>query len=88
MRAVFVDALYWVASINPRDQWHERAVKVEATLTTVRFVTTEAVLIEVLNYLSAYDSMMRLRATRILRLILAAPMSRSSRRPAMHSSPV
>ena len=28
MNRMFVDALYWVAVINPRDQWHARAVEV------------------------------------------------------------
>lgn len=32
MSGVFVDALYWVASTNPHDQWHRKALEVEATL--------------------------------------------------------
>ena len=28
MNRIFVDALYWVAVINPLDQWHARAVEV------------------------------------------------------------
>lgn len=64
MNTIFVDALYWVASINRKDQWHESALEVEATLNGARFVTTEAVLIEVLNYVSGYDSTMRRSAAR------------------------
>ncbi len=54
MRTVFVDTLYWVASINLHDQWHEKAAEIETTLDDAQLVTTESVLIEVLNYLCAY----------------------------------
>jgi predicted nucleic acid-binding protein len=49
MKAVFVDTHYLVASINPLDQWHERALQAEQQLTGIDLVTTEEVLVETLN---------------------------------------
>ena len=31
MSLTFVDTLYFIASINPRDQWHQRALEVGTT---------------------------------------------------------
>ena len=53
MITVFIDTLYWVALINPQDQWHESAVQVRAALIPFHGVTTETVLIEVANYFCA-----------------------------------
>ncbi len=47
MTPVFADAHFWVALLNPRDQWYERAVAVVAELKrpilTTRFVFLEVV---------------------------------------------
>lgn len=43
-----VDTFYYVALINPRDQWHERVVAFQRTLDG-EMITTDAVLIEVAN---------------------------------------
>lgn len=32
MRAVFVNTLYWIALINPKDQWHDRAIETKKAL--------------------------------------------------------
>lgn len=50
MTLVFVDTNYWIAIITPNDQWHARAKDASRRLTSARFVTTESVLIETLNY--------------------------------------
>lgn len=50
MRQVFVDTSDLVAVFHKRDQLHERALIVEKELKDCRKVTTELVLIEVLNY--------------------------------------
>lgn len=54
MRTVFVDANYWVAILFPRDQWHERACGARDSLGEARLVTSEMVLVEVLNAFSAF----------------------------------
>jgi uncharacterized protein len=50
VRRVFADTFYWIAITDPRDTWHSRAVAVSESLGSVRMVTTEPVLIEVLNF--------------------------------------
>nr|WP_245927495.1 PIN domain-containing protein [Aphanothece hegewaldii] len=54
-----MDTLYWVALTNSNDQWHERAKSIQASLVSCNLITTEAVLIEYLNYFSLYNSFMR-----------------------------
>ncbi|MBX6311445.1 MAG: type II toxin-antitoxin system VapC family toxin [Isosphaeraceae bacterium] len=69
MKRVFADTVYWVARINPRDQWHA----VYKGLTGLRRVTTDEVLDEVLTYFSGLGSAMRSRAAQIVRQILVHP---------------
>lgn len=57
MRRIFADTSYWMALVNPRDQIHQRAIKVTQQLSSVRLLTTEMVLAELLNSLS--DSLYR-----------------------------
>ena len=54
MAVVFADTNYWVAKIYPQDQWHERVIEVEFELGIVDLITTEAVLVETLNYFSGF----------------------------------
>lgn len=73
MRKVFVDTFYWIARINPRDQWHQKAVELSASLNDAEFITTEAVLVELLNYFSEYGPEMRKAVVRIVRQIVGDP---------------
>ncbi len=73
MRTAFVDTFYWIARIDPHDQWHQRAKEVSASLAATPLLTTEAVLIELLNYFSAYGPEMRRAAAHIARRILNDP---------------
>lgn len=50
MKETFVDTSDFVAIFNKRDQLHEKALEVERQIGKVQKVTTELVLIEVLNY--------------------------------------
>ena len=65
MSLTFVDTLYFIASINPRDQWHQKALKVGATLKG-DLVTTEAVLIELLNFFCPYGSELRAKSAAVV----------------------
>lgn len=65
MSLTFVDTLYFIASINPRDQWHQKALEVGATLKG-DLVTTEAVLIELLNFFCAYGPEMRVKCAAVV----------------------
>ncbi len=54
MRTVFADANYWIGLFNPKDQLHDAAMVASGTLTRTRLVTSEMVLVEVLNGLAEY----------------------------------
>jgi uncharacterized protein len=69
MSRVFADTVYWVARINPRDQWHAASQAVSGQA----LVTTDEVLDEVLAHFSAFGPMMRSRAAAIIRQILIHP---------------
>ena len=73
MTAVFADTLYFVALINPRDQWHQHAINAEAIAKTSRLVTTEAVLIEVLNFMASHRPALRKAVALFVRDLLADP---------------
>ncbi|MGB5768689.1 MAG: PIN domain-containing protein [Crocosphaera sp.] len=57
MKPIFADTFYWVALINKKDNWHQRVIELTSTLKNVEIVTTDEVLIEVLNFLSATVSL-------------------------------
>lgn len=70
MKTVFADTLYWVALINPKDQWHARVLAVSNSLTQAHLMTTDEVLIEVLNFYAEQGSHARQRATAKVRAII------------------
>jgi predicted nucleic acid-binding protein len=73
VRLVFADTNYWVASINPNDQWRAPALAAGALLRNVRLVTTDLILIEVLNFFAEHGSEARARAVSVTEEILANP---------------
>lgn len=52
MKAVFADTGYWIATLNPKDDWHGRAIDTPRALGKFRLITTEMVLDEFLAALS------------------------------------
>lgn len=52
MKVVFVDTNYLVALLQESDQWHDRATAAERKVENNSFVTTDAVLCELLNHFS------------------------------------
>jgi predicted nucleic acid-binding protein len=69
VKRVFADTVYWVARINPRDQWHATFRAVSG----LALVTSDEVLDEVLAHFSAFGPVMRPRAAAIIRRVLAHP---------------
>ena len=59
MTEVFVDSFYWLALLDPRDPYHQKANQVPRP---ARMVTTQAVQLEVMNALSP----VRLRGLAVL----------------------
>lgn len=50
MRSVFADAGYWIAIFNPRDDRHDIARDTAKALHPIHIVTSEMVLVEVLDF--------------------------------------
>ncbi len=70
MRRIFADSFYWVALINPRDQWRNRALEASRKLAGVSIFTTDEILTEVLNYFSESGIFLRQTAVKNVRAIL------------------
>jgi predicted nucleic acid-binding protein len=73
MTAMFADAVYWIALINPDDQWHQKATAARKKRSGAGLVTTEDVLVEVLTYFGGYGPEARRTAARAVRAILDDP---------------
>jgi predicted nucleic acid-binding protein len=70
MRRFCVDAFYWIALLNPRDQWHARVPAFAVTLDTYHLYTTDEVLTELLAFYSTANATVRTRAVLFVRAIL------------------
>jgi predicted nucleic acid-binding protein len=64
MKTVFADTNYWIAVINPRDDLRDRARAATAPGGGLRIVTTDWVLVEVLNYFADKGAAVRMTAAR------------------------
>jgi predicted nucleic acid-binding protein len=62
MSGYFADTWYFVALIKRDDQHHEAAKRISASLAGATVVTSDAVLIELLNYVSETGELLRARA--------------------------
>jgi predicted nucleic acid-binding protein len=71
MSTVFADTLYWIALINSRDQWHQRAVSFNADLVDAGLVTTDSVLTELANFFAEYGHIMRRKVALTIRTVLS-----------------
>lgn len=50
MKTIFADAFYWIALINPKDEWHDKVMAIASSLDQTKIVTTEEVLSELLTF--------------------------------------
>ena len=67
---VFADTFYWVAVLNLKDSRHFQAIEIRELLGDIIVVTTESVLIEVLNYFAEFGSFTRKSAVDAVRTIM------------------
>lgn len=67
MRQVFVDTSHYVALLSPRELVHSRAHKLANALTNTQFVTTDAILVEVLAFFSGAGPTARHEAVTVIR---------------------
>ena len=66
MRSVFADSGYFIARLNRRDELHERAAAVAESLAPFRMVTTQMVLVEILNHVTNWGEHPRRLATELV----------------------
>lgn len=59
---LFADTSYWVALIDPRDQWSQIANNLQRRVEAAQVVTSEDCLAELLNYFSGEGDLLRSRA--------------------------
>jgi predicted nucleic acid-binding protein len=59
MKVLFADTSWWVALLNPRDHWHQTAIDLGPSVETYGILTTDMVLIELLNHFSAFGPTLR-----------------------------
>lgn len=70
MKYIFADTFYFIALINPRDNWHQRVVKVSQSISKVQLVTSESILQEVLNFYAESGYFQRQRTVKLVKKII------------------
>jgi predicted nucleic acid-binding protein len=70
---VFADTLYWIAVVMRDDPWHGRALAARAAYSDAAIVTTDDVLVEFLNAVSARGFHCREQAALMAHDMLADP---------------
>jgi predicted nucleic acid-binding protein len=70
MRQIFVDTFYWVALINPEDDWHSKVISMSQSLGDCLLITTEEVLGEVLAFYSKSGMRLRQKTINFIQSIL------------------
>jgi len=73
MKRIFADTSYWIALLNPRDELHGRAVAIAQSRSGDQIVTTEMVLIELLNGFSDSGPRLRAAASKSVKTLLTSP---------------
>jgi predicted nucleic acid-binding protein len=73
MSQVFADTGYWIALLNPRDELHKRAREVSAALGSTQIVTSEWVLMELLNSFAERGTQFRAVVSRTVAAIRDTP---------------
>jgi uncharacterized protein len=63
---LFADSFYWIALIFPRDAFHSAVVSFSRTLHSVRLVTTDEVLTEVLSHFAGLGPYWRSRVAALV----------------------
>ncbi|MFN5817394.1 MAG: type II toxin-antitoxin system VapC family toxin [Pseudanabaena sp.] len=73
MRVIFADTGYWVALLNPHDNLHEKALTLSKAVQPAHIVTTEMVLVEVLNDFSDRGEYFRQVAVNLIQNLYQYP---------------
>jgi predicted nucleic acid-binding protein len=67
MKKVFADTCYWIALLNPKDKLHSKALEISEGLGACRIITSEMVLIELLNGLGGFGDGKRKIAVQVIK---------------------
>jgi uncharacterized protein len=73
MKTLFSDTFFWIAFLNPADDWYDRVRQTFAHLQPCQLVTTDEVLTEVLTFYSKSGSQLRYKAATLTHDLLASP---------------
>jgi len=73
MLTIFADTFYWIALTSAKDQWHEHAKQLSASLTGAQLVTTEEVLAEFMTWFAPSGVGGRAHAAAAVQHILSDP---------------
>jgi len=73
MRILFADTGYWVSLVNPRDDLHKKAQKLSKDIQPAHIITTEMVLVEVLNDFSDRGEFFRQAAVKLIEKLYQHP---------------
>jgi uncharacterized protein len=70
---LFADTFYWIALIFQRDAFHAAVVSFSRTLQSVRLLTTDEVLTEVLSHFAGFGPYWRARAAALVHNVRSDP---------------
>ena len=73
MKKIFADTFYWIALLNPKDDWYDSVIKVSQSIANSQIITTEEVLTEVLTFYSNSGSLQRKRTVHFIKQIMNNP---------------
>jgi predicted nucleic acid-binding protein len=72
-RTLFADTFYWIALISPRDAFHAAVSSFSRTLGSVRLVTTDEVLTEVLSHFAGLGPYWRAKVAALVHDVRSDP---------------
>ena len=73
MRQIFADAFFWIALVNPRDNWHARAKETLLEIRDCQLVTTDEVLAEVMTFYAESGQFLRCQAISLMKRVKVDP---------------
>ncbi len=76
MKQAFADTSYWIALLNPRDELHRKAIAAAQDYPAEQVVTSEMVLVELLNGFSDHGPRVREAVSRAVQTLRSDPRIR------------
>jgi predicted nucleic acid-binding protein len=74
MKPLFADTFYWLALLNPGDNWHQTVLNYTHQHPDQELVTSDGVLDEMLNYASTRGIVMREKALALYAYVIRSPL--------------